>query len=34
MEWPAIGEPEAAAIADTILRNLHARLAADREQAS
>ena len=34
MEWPAIGEPEAAAITDTILRNLHARLAADREQAS
>lgn len=32
MEWPAIGEPEAAAITDTILRNLHARLAADREQ--
>jgi len=34
MEWPAIGEAEAAAITDTILRNLHARLAADRDQAS
>jgi AcrR family transcriptional regulator len=32
MAWPAMGEPEAAAIADTVLRNLRARLAADRSE--
>ena len=30
MGWPAIGEAEAAAIAGTVVRNLHVRLAADR----
>ena len=29
--WSGIGEPEAGAIADTIVRNLEARLRADRE---
>ena len=33
MGWPAIGEAEAAAIAGTVVRNLHVRLAADRERA-
>ena len=30
MGWPAIGPAEAEAIADTIVRNLDARLDADR----
>jgi AcrR family transcriptional regulator len=29
MEWPGIGAAEAEAVADTIVRNLHARLDAD-----
>jgi AcrR family transcriptional regulator len=33
MGWPGIGEPEAQAITRTLLRNLAARLAADRRDA-
>ena len=33
MGWPAIGGAEAAAIAGTVVRNLHVRLAADRREA-
>jgi AcrR family transcriptional regulator len=34
MGWAGIGEPEAAAIANTVLRTLVTRLAADRRDAS
>jgi AcrR family transcriptional regulator len=33
MEWPAIGPAEARAIAQTVVQNLTARLAADRSRA-
>jgi TetR/AcrR family transcriptional regulator, regulator of cefoperazone and chloramphenicol sensitivity len=33
MDWPTIGPPEAQAIAETVIRNLGARLAADRRAA-
>jgi hypothetical protein len=33
MGWAAIGPEEAEAVVATILRNLHTRLAADRERA-
>jgi AcrR family transcriptional regulator len=33
MDWPAIGPAEARAIAETVIRNLTARLAADRSRA-